>query len=968
MPAGRSVCGRFGALLLCVVLTLLLLAPRGLDAAAEDGKVVRVGWYESAFNRTDETGRRTGYAYEYQQRIASYTGWTYEYVEGSWTELFSMLEKGKIDLLSDVSYTAGRAEKVRYSSSSMGTETYYLFITTTNQSITADDYSTVNGKRVGVMRNSVQAGLLRQWAEQHGVTPEIIELSTPSDENNDMLFRGDLDALVTMDGLGITRPCVPVCKIGGSDIYFAVNKNRKDLLVELNDAMDRILEEDRDYNQQLFDKYVRTYGSSAFLSPSEQEWYGSNAPIRVGYCADYLPFCAEEDGVLTGSLANYLSQVEDSIKNASVRFSPVAYHSTEAALDALRAGEVDCVFPVNLSPYEGETMGLVTSSPLIQMELYALLPQKNRSALSGQDNMTVALQDGNINYSIFLKDVFPKWKAVFYPTAEACVDALRDGEADCILVNSYRLSYANQFCKRYDFQTVPTGGTVSFSFAVRREDVPLYSILNKAVNLIPRASVEADLLAQNTPEKKVTLMDFARDNWGRAILDVVIIAGVVLALLYSRVKAGRAAKERQKLIVATERDALTGLYNPSFFYEYSNRLHRERPEAPMDALMLNIDSFHTVNAMYGRESGDTVLRMLGSVIREFLAGGPGIAGRVEADSFVLYCPHIGNYPAALDRFQKEVSRFHPGVRLRMGVMPWSKDVEPAQMIERARIACGLARKAFKPHLVVFDEEMHRRELREQRLLNDLDKALQERQLVVYYQPKYDIQCEPPRLASAEALIRWKHPELGMISPGDFIPLFERNGRVGVVDKYVWRETARQIAAWRDTYGVVIPVSVNLSRVDIFDPKLEETIETLVKANGLKRVALKLEVTESAYTEDAEKVIQVVDSLRRKGYHIEMDDFGSGYSSLNMLSTMPVDILKMDQVFVRNIGRNEKDDRLVALILEIARNLRVPVVAEGVETEAQLLMLKSLGCSYVQGYYFSKPVPPEEFKKLAFRQA
>ena len=208
----------------------------------------------------------------------------------------------------------------------------------------------------------------------------------------------------------------------------------------------------------------------------------------------------------------------------------------------------------------------------------------------------------------------------------------------------------------------------------------------------------------------------------------------------------------------------------------------------------------------------------------------------------------------------------------------------------------------------------------------------------------------------------------MISPADFIPLLERSGRVGVVDKFVWRETARQIAAWRDVYGVVIPVSVNLSRVDIFDPKLVETIEELVAANGLERSVLKLEVTESAYTEDADRVIEVVNSLRQKGYQIEMDDFGAGYSSLNMLSSLPVDVLKMDQGFVRNIGRDEKDDRLVALILDIARNLKVPVVAEGVETKKQLEVLKTLGCEYVQGFYFSHPVHPADFEKLAFESS
>ncbi len=217
------------------------------------------------------------------------------------------------------------------------------------------------------------------------------------------------------------------------------------------------------------------------------------------------------------------------------------------------------------------------------------------------------------------------------------------------------------------------------------------------------------------------------------------------------------------------------------------------------------------------------------------------------------------------------------------------------------------------------------------------------------------------MASAEALVRWQHPELGLIPPGNFIPLFERNGQIGVVDKYVWAEAARQVAAWKEKFGVTVPVSVNLSRVDVFDPKLEEILDGLLRENGLGRGSLRLEVTESAYTENAEELIRVMERLRDKGYKIEMDDFGSGYSSLGTLSSMPVDVLKMDRSFVMNIDHNDKDFRLVELILNIARNLKMPVIAEGVETENQMTLLKNAGCDYVQGYYFSRPLPPEEFE-------
>ena len=208
----------------------------------------------------------------------------------------------------------------------------------------------------------------------------------------------------------------------------------------------------------------------------------------------------------------------------------------------------------------------------------------------------------------------------------------------------------------------------------------------------------------------------------------------------------------------------------------------------------------------------------------------------------------------------------------------------------------------------------------------------------------------------------------MISRADFVPLLERNGKIGEVDRFVWSEAARQISRWKNRFGVMIPVSVNLSRVDVFDPALESVLEKLLAYNGLGQDALKLEVTESAYTENSDQIIRVVEELRRKGYIVEMDDFGSGYSSLHMLSAMPVGVLKMDREFIRRIGEGEKSSQLVALILGIAGSLKIPVVAEGVETEEQLKLLKDLGCPLVQGFYFSRPLPPEEFENRFLRTA
>ena len=426
--------------------------------------------------------------------------------------------------------------------------------------------------------------------------------------------------------------------------------------------------------------------------------------------------------------------------------------------------------------------------------------------------------------------------------------------------------------------------------------------------------------------------------------------------------------EGRQLISAAEHDKLTMLYTRNFFFEYANRIQHFQ-QARMDAVVLNIEQFHSVNALNGYEFGDEVLRTLGDEIRAFLQETDGIASRFEADRFDIYCAHQGDYQAMLNRFQNALNKLShkSSIRLRMGVCLWAEGVDPVLMFDQANAACSKVRGDYMRHLMVYDEQLREHELLDQRLLNDLQRAVDERQLQVYYQLKYDVTGERPRLSSAEALIRWNHPELGMIPPGTFIPLFESNGQIGVIDKFVWNEAARQLSEWHARYDIDLSVSVNLSRVDLFDPVLESTLSSLVESNGLEHMNLKLEVTESAYTENSDYVIETVNRLRDMGFEIEMDDFGSGYSSLNMLSAMPIDVLKMDMKFIRNIEHSEKDLRLAELVLDIARYLKVPVVAEGVETEGQLQLLRDAGCDIIQGYFFSPPLPADKFEELIKRE-
>ena len=425
--------------------------------------------------------------------------------------------------------------------------------------------------------------------------------------------------------------------------------------------------------------------------------------------------------------------------------------------------------------------------------------------------------------------------------------------------------------------------------------------------------------------------------------------------------------EDRDIIRWTERDQLTGLYNREYFYRYAAQYDLYHKQTPTDAIVLDVNHFHMINERYGKARGDQVLRHLGEKLRDAVKESGGIVCRREADTFLIYCPHRTDYTQILDGASVTLggdARAGARLRVRMGVyanVDQSIDIE--RRFDRAKLAADTVKGSFAKAVGIYDDSLHESEVLAEQLIEDFQTAVDEKQFLVFFQPKYDVRPQEAVLSSAEALVRWKHPTLGMVSPGVFIPLFEKNGLIQELDHYVWRTAAAQIREWKDRLGVSVPVSVNVSRVDMYDTALPEKMRSIVRENGLACEELLLEVTESAYTEDSAQIIDTVKQLRAFGFKIEMDDFGSGYSSLNMISTLPIDALKLDMQFIRNAFKEGKDTRLLEVVIHLAETLKVPTIAEGVETAEQLETLKSMGCDIVQGYYFSRPVPAREFEQF-----
>ena len=424
-------------------------------------------------------------------------------------------------------------------------------------------------------------------------------------------------------------------------------------------------------------------------------------------------------------------------------------------------------------------------------------------------------------------------------------------------------------------------------------------------------------------------------------------------------------RETAAMVNQFKYDHLTGLYSKEIFYKKAKELLKQHPEKEYNIICSNIENFKLYNDAFGVKAGDNILRELANLLKDAVQDA-GICGRQGGDRF--FC--------LLERRLEYAEEFYMDITDRINnlanannnlILKWGiyevidREVPIENMCDRAFLAADLIKGQYHKCFAFYDENLRKKLLREQAITEVMENALKEEQFVVYFQPKYNL--DKDALAGAEALVRWNHPELGFISPGEFIPLFEKNGFITQLDYYVWEKTCSLLHEWKQKGYKIYPVSVNVSRADVYQVDLADTMMELVKKYDIEPRQLHLEITESAYTENAAQIIATVDQLRKLGFVIEMDDFGSGYSSLNMLNQIKLDILKLDMKFIQSETSKPVDQGILRFIVGLARWMNLSVVAEGVETREQLERLREIGCDYVQGYFFAKPMPSNDFEEM-----
>ena len=507
----RHIC-----ILLCFILYITVL-PLPVSAEEAKSKTVRVGWYEGTYNTTGPDGQRRGYSYEYQQAVAAHTGWKYEYVEGSWAELMSMLKNGQIDLLGGISYTEERSTSMLFSELPMGEDKYYLYVDTSNTDISISDLTTLNGKRIGMLPNALPAEMFHEWEKSHGVNTQQVDI-TGADNIS------------------------PVLLIGSSYNYFAVSKKRPDLKEELDQVMQKIERENPFYTDDLYKRYLSA-NSLETLTDEEQNWLEQHGAVRIGYLKNDvgISLVNTESEKPVGIINDYISLVSGYLGEQAIEFQLTGFESQEKELQALKDNRIDMIFHMNQNPYEAEQNDIVLSNTVFEINVAVLTGVKKFD--ENKEN-TVAVSRNNLLGKWYISFNYPFWKIKEYDSSAEADKAVQSGEADCFVVKAGQSLKTLEDSKMRSIFLTKSGASC---FAVTRENTTLMNILNKTIQTLPASRLSSQFYVYENAPGKVTLAEYIKDNLRVvSIWFVSVVLIIVWIIVYLLIQARKAKIQAEK--------------------------------------------------------------------------------------------------------------------------------------------------------------------------------------------------------------------------------------------------------------------------------------------------------------------------------------------------------------------------------------------------------------------------------------
>ena len=575
----------------CAMLSLLLLlsAVLPVKAAAETApaKVVRVGSFEDTFNYVNEKGARKGYGYELLQTLSGYTGWQFEYVTCDWSDCFEKLKNGEIDIIGGISYTEDRTQEMLFSDEPMGVEKYYLYADLSRADISASDYKTLNGKKIGVLMGTEPEVMLTEWEEKYGLETEHVNISNNEDVKQ-KLANHEIDCFVSLEeSFWAERGISTITRVGESGIYYAINKNRPDLKEELDDAMRALDEAVPFYTADLYKRYF-SLDYIPILTGEEKAWLKEHGAIKMGFLTSDSGVSTFDPatGEFTGVITDYIQFAADCLGNQELEFQLVGYDSKEAELDALKSGEIDMIFHFDQSPNLAEEYHFACTNTTWTSNLMAVT---NKQHFNENNVNRIAVPQNKLSLKKYLAFYYPQWEIVDCDTQEDAARLVKDGQADCFVTG---ISSENKYSKKYSFYSVPLLNPVKSCFAVNSGNRSLLSILNKTIKAMPVNMLAGALAMYKSSARKVTLSDFIKDNFFMALLvSSIAVAAILLTILKllrkarkAEAAARKAASDTQelnaKLQVAVENAESANHAKSTFLFNMSHDIR-----TPMNAII-----------------------------------------------------------------------------------------------------------------------------------------------------------------------------------------------------------------------------------------------------------------------------------------------------------------------------------------------------------------------------------------------
>lgn len=572
-----------GLFLLCLWVLWLLLP---VSVCRAEGKVVRVGSFEDTFNFIDQNGVRRGYGYELMQKIAGYTGWTFEYVTCDWSNCFEKLENGEIDIMGDISYTDERAEKMLYSDMPMGEEKYILYADLEASGIRPSDLSTINGRHVGALLGSKTEMMLTAWEKKHGI--ETTHSNTPNfDEVNRKLAAHEIDCFVSLEQpfwkeRGISR----IDMIGKSDIYFVINKNRADIKKELDEGMRQLEEDDPFFLADLYKQYS-SFDIKPVLTGEEQNWVNEHGAIRIGYLKDEPGISVKDPvtGKKGGVLYDYMEYADDCLGNQQLDFEPIEMESRAALREALQTGKIDMIFTVS-NPNAGEEKGIAFTNTAWTYNLFAVTKKKPFEEMAAN---RVAILKDNLPVRRQIEYYYPQWTIIPCRSVEEARNKTVRGEADCFVTGARQ---AVKYTERNALYSIPLSRPLEISFGVKSGQPQLLAVLNKTLKAMPIGMLSSSFSMHENAKHKVTLEDYIKDNLllfsASFLLVTLLILSIFILLLQKARKAERAARSaagkakdlNEKLQIAVEKAEGANRAKTNFLNNMSHDIR-----TPMNAIL-----------------------------------------------------------------------------------------------------------------------------------------------------------------------------------------------------------------------------------------------------------------------------------------------------------------------------------------------------------------------------------------------